>query len=898
MKKILSFVLVVIMVASLAVSAVVINVGAASGASVWNGTSVSSSLSGSGTKNDPYLIQSAADLKYLANAVNANHNGSGGNTFAGKYIKQTVDIDLGNHKWIPIGYREMAVFQGVYDGDGHSIVGLSNFENGTGDNTAAASDISYRNGLFGGIGTMGRDGAGKGHIPAAAPYECGIANLTVEGNITLPATGHGNAFMSGGLVSFINDENKTSANKVYITNVVSNINVTVSGFGSGTAFGGICGMAFNAVFENVTNNGNVTVKGTNTTYHPVGGFAGRAENCEFINCVNNGKVDVETYKSDNALRVGGIVGQYYKKKLDQYLTFENCINNGKVSVRYMATSANLVSAGGILGGVYYSVDGSMKADTLPEAEWVYWSNFKVTFKNCVNTGDVTAFAPNAINGVNSSGKCTVAGILSTTYAGVGQDSNNGGFLFDSCVNVGMINGSEPDRLSGITSCIYTDWNYTYYIQFKNCMTGSAKTYPNIGNGSKAVGFSGSISNDFKAEILSSNDNMNACSFNTTSASTLVNWIKTLVLESTKNINGMPTGSKYAVFTGVRNFSAPVPYTVSSDMIVTDDQGNRVTEITTAGNYKVKLALTGVTPYVTDQFALKYSVGYEKGYVDANGLQMSFAFGSVTRIVSLAGTETVLNKCSLYGKTEANVASGMFHNILPRQLGETVTMTLSVNGETLISYDYSLVNYAVNQLSKSAPQLGLSPEKKAQLDNLLVDMLKYGAEDQKVNDVPDAKLVTNALTEEQLKLGSPFSKEGLVNIKGLKETGVEDRIKWYAVSLVFDNTITMRMKFTLPEGAESLDEYDFRLITTCKSLGVANIGKTNDGYFYMDVVGFAPMEYEDEVSVTFVNKNGTLASDTLTYSVNSYLVNKSESATYGALVRALTSYSASVNAFLG
>ena len=82
------------------------------------------------------------------------------------------------------------------------------------------------------------------------------------------------------------------------------------------------------------------------------------------------------------------------------------------------------------------------------------------------------------------------------------------------------------------------------------------------------------------------------------------------------------------------------------------------------------------------------------------------------------------------------------------------------------------------------------------------------------------------------------------------------------------------------------------------LGVANIGKTHHGYFYMDVVGFAPMEYADEVSITFVNSNGTLASDTLTYSVNSYLVNKNESAAYGALVRALTSYSASVNAFLG
>lgn len=884
MKKLLSFVLVAVMIASLAASAVVINVGAASEVSVWDGTSASASLSGSGTKTDPYLIQSAADLKYLANAVNANYNTTGGNTFAGKYIKQTVDIDLANKTWVPIGHREYAVFQGVYDGDGHSIVGLSN-----------KNSVSYRNGLFGGIGTMGRDGSGNNRIPAAAPYECGIANLTVSGNINLPATGHGSAFMSGGLVSFINDENKPDAKKVYITNVVSNVNVTASGFGTGVMFGGICGMAMNAVFENVTNNGNVSVMGTRSAYHSAGGFAGRAEKCEFIGCTNNGDILLKTTKNDNSIRVGGFVGQYYKKAADQYLTFTNCVNNGGVCAKQASESPNNTYAGGMLGAVYYNIGGSQAADVWPEAEWISWSNFKVTFKNCANTGTVEALRPYA----TSTGGATAAGILSTTYAGSGQDKNNGGFLFESCVNVGTVNCTEANRASAIVSCIYTDWTFSYDIRVINCMGGSKKAYPNINQGYKEVIISGEEPEEIKAEILGTGTEY-ASTFNTSAATNLLNWNKTLVLPSLTNINGMPTAAKAAVLTGARNLSASLPYTVPANMIVTDSEGNVMTEITEAGKYNVKLVLTGVTPYVTDQFALKFGFAYENDYIDANNTTVKFTFNGSDRICSLADTENVLHAYTAYGRTEASSASGMFYNILPRNIGRTLSMTLIHNGETILTYEYSLATYVVNQLAKTASQLGLTAAKKAQLDNLLVDMLKYGAEDQKLNAITDEHLVTNVLTEAQLALGTPFTAEGLVNVKGLTTReevyDMGEIAYWSAVSLVFDNTITMRFKFTMPEWYET-DTYAFEITTTGSNMGSANVVKTDSGY-YIDVVGFAPTEYADEISITFINYEGYAVSSTLTYSVNSYLSNKNTSATYGALVRALASYSASVKAFIG
>ena len=74
---------------------------------------------GSGnTAEDPYLIRNVNDLKLLAEKVNS------GTDYAGKYFKQTANIDLKNEpNWTPIGKSRLP-FQGTFDGDGHQITNL------------------------------------------------------------------------------------------------------------------------------------------------------------------------------------------------------------------------------------------------------------------------------------------------------------------------------------------------------------------------------------------------------------------------------------------------------------------------------------------------------------------------------------------------------------------------------------------------------------------------------------------------------------------------------------------------------------------------------------------------------------------------------------------------------
>ncbi len=96
-----------------------------------------SSFSGSGTASSPYLIQSAQDLANLAYIVTDDND-----DVTGKYFKMTRDIYLNDFtvdasgeitangdlkEWTPIGehgvFRDDD-FQGIFDGDGHTIYGL------------------------------------------------------------------------------------------------------------------------------------------------------------------------------------------------------------------------------------------------------------------------------------------------------------------------------------------------------------------------------------------------------------------------------------------------------------------------------------------------------------------------------------------------------------------------------------------------------------------------------------------------------------------------------------------------------------------------------------------------------------------------------------------------------
>lgn len=120
---------------------------------VWDGTSKSTSLQGDGTEANPYLINTAADLAYLADAINnASTTELTKVTISNKdmylvgtdkHYKLMADLDMHNESWTPIGSMTRR-FDGVFDGNEHTIKNIS------------VTNEKDAEGLFGAIGKNAR----------------------------------------------------------------------------------------------------------------------------------------------------------------------------------------------------------------------------------------------------------------------------------------------------------------------------------------------------------------------------------------------------------------------------------------------------------------------------------------------------------------------------------------------------------------------------------------------------------------------------------------------------------------------------------------------------------------------------------------------------------------------
>ena len=212
---------------------------------VWDGKTVSSSLKGSGTEEDPFIIESGADLAYIANTV----NGAAAETanFKGQYFKMTKSIDLNGNSLMIGSYSANKAFHGYFDGNNCIIKGIN----------ASQS-------LFGIL----KDGY--------------IANLSVSGNVTTTEK-KGVA----GLASYISNAT--------VENVTSFVNVT-----GVQQVAGIVGWLENSAASSIINCTNYgSIKATS---YQIGGIAGFAKG-NIIGCVNFGDVS-----STASGYVGGIGG--------------------------------------------------------------------------------------------------------------------------------------------------------------------------------------------------------------------------------------------------------------------------------------------------------------------------------------------------------------------------------------------------------------------------------------------------------------------------------------------------------------------------------------------------------------------------------------------------------------
>ena len=264
---------------------------------VWDGSS-EPWTQGDGTMNNPYRIETAAHLAYLAEKVNEGYQSTGQGVFQGEYFLLTDDLDLNNLNWMPIGNVDYSMngfyFAGDFDGGYHQIENLRIQTN---------ADLT---GLFAAVGG----------------YEARICNLSVSGAVI--STGMGASGVVGGV-----------ANSAQVRRCSFSGSVSVTNSGSFCGAAGVVAGVQNGTVHECSSTASVTVTNSNFMGAAVaGGVVCFARGYAHINkCYNTGSV------SATALLMGisaGILGATVESAA---VEFYSCYNVGQVS-------------GGTMGGIF------------------------------------------------------------------------------------------------------------------------------------------------------------------------------------------------------------------------------------------------------------------------------------------------------------------------------------------------------------------------------------------------------------------------------------------------------------------------------------------------------------------------------------------------------------------
>ena len=362
--------------------------------STWDG-SWEPWTNGNGTENDPFLIENAQQLAYLAYQVN---NGLDANNEYvvgyGKYYRLMTDIDLNGNEsfqWTPIGLNSYS-FGGCFDGNNHIISGVY-------------INLSYANrvGFF-------------GYTNGAT-----ILDLIISGN-KISTTG----LNAGGIIGI-------AGGLTVVSGCGNNVEYVSSDKASyvNTCSGGIVGQAEDSVsIINCYNSGSIYSHSYSSSYS--GGIVGQAGNMvSVINCYNMGGVDSFSVSSYS----GGIVGQvegtstltnnYNIAAVSSFADSNSCSGGiiGKTEGTFSVSITNCFNTGSVSStyNSYYSSGSSCSGGIVGQVE-------SSVVTNSYNTGSLSS----------SGGTTNIGGIFGVMSNGSVDNS----YYLDSCGGTNTY-GGEP-----------------------------------------------------------------------------------------------------------------------------------------------------------------------------------------------------------------------------------------------------------------------------------------------------------------------------------------------------------------------------------------------------------------------------------------------------------------------
>ena len=493
---------------------------------------------GSGTEDDPFQIETAQQLALLAKVTNRYY---GLDSYEeeklyrdGHYVL-TADIALNDtsdfaswetrapaYSWEPIGRKNEkdlpARFQGVFDGQGHTISGLycSYPASDTNDEKAgglfAKADGAQIRNVNITDSMLIVDSRREAGMLAADCHNSVIENCNVSARIIARGVRYGGGVigsMTGdaGLLKGCSFSGKiTAEDPGYLGGVcgslsclgedlLNNASIEMENCRSSTGYGGIVGNVHNCILRSSRNCGSITVLGETQN---VGGICGelsagftfgRDENSELTSvgagaeihgCTNSGDV---TAKDVSA--TGGIIGLVFNCfRSAEKITIQGCINTGTV--------IGTEDVGGIAGEISLKYNNYQLLDCVNTGSVEGDSNVggiagsansckgQSTMENCENQGNVTAqssaggilgwaLSPNlawekedsgalAITKCRNSGNVTIASNAAGGIVGTFMHPGYNIILeLTKCENTGTIHSTDSGRLGGILGGSYAGY---------------------------------------------------------------------------------------------------------------------------------------------------------------------------------------------------------------------------------------------------------------------------------------------------------------------------------------------------------------------------------------------------------------------------------------------------------
>lgn len=285
-------------------------------------------LSGTGTENDPYLINNLEELKWFRDYVNTFRQ-DGANQYAGKFIKLTCDIDLDEdgdgvgEEWTPIKQ-----FNGVFDGQNHIISNL--FVNGGTKSDqgffAQTNNGEIKNVTFNNANVSGRLNVG---VVTGTPYTSKYTNIKITGHVEVDGMsyvgGMGGKDAYADITDITIDVDDTSYVKA---------NSVENGTAYRTYVGGVVGFMSEGGHKVSNVHSNIDVIGSTCDVGGIVGIAHYGNTLSNVTC--SGKVICE---NEGETEVGGIAGVWHNQ-VGYTVTFENVSYTGTSDVSIVGTAYN------------------------------------------------------------------------------------------------------------------------------------------------------------------------------------------------------------------------------------------------------------------------------------------------------------------------------------------------------------------------------------------------------------------------------------------------------------------------------------------------------------------------------------------------------------------------------